>query len=233
MKEPTKTAFTIPRKIERRASLKVLEKDWIDCRRCPLGEKAFRHVLWEILPIGHIDVLFVGEGPGEAEDAIGRPFIGRAGQLLRRTIRSANDSGVWWGLTNLVACRPTNEGPPVSNRTPSRVEVEACQPRLVELLRVIEPSVVVSLGRNPDTYVPADIQESGIDCRYLTFYHPSYICRRGSEEWSGYGSWRGLFEGLFTHVRSLKGDDEMEGDGPGVTGDGTEGPRMESDVSAG
>ena len=91
--------------------------------------------------------MLVGEGPGEEEDARGRPFVGRAGQLLDSALAEAGipRDAVW--VTNTVRCRPTKiEAGRVANRPPRVGEIRACAVWMETELRLVAPRVVVCLG---------------------------------------------------------------------------------------
>ena len=109
------------------------------CTRCTLAEKRNRAVPGE----GSLDadVMFVGEAPGYNEDQEGRPFVGRAGNLLNELLRSIGLRREDVYITNMLKCRPPN------NRDPLPGEIAACQPYLDEQLETISPKVVVALGR--------------------------------------------------------------------------------------
>ena len=109
------------------------------CTKCTLAEKRNRAVPGE----GSLDaeVMFVGEAPGYYEDQEGRPFVGRAGNLLNELLRSIGLRREDVYITNMLKCRPPN------NRDPLPGEIAACQPYLDEQLETISPKVVVALGR--------------------------------------------------------------------------------------
>lgn len=92
---------------------------------------------------GRVDaeVMFVGEGPGFHEDRLGRPFVGRAGQLLRQMIRDLNWKEEDVYITNIIKRRPPE------NRDPLPDEIEAYKPYLTKQIEIIGPKVVVALGR--------------------------------------------------------------------------------------
>jgi uracil-DNA glycosylase family 4 len=161
--------------------IRLLNEDWSQCTRCPLGLQAFSHVLYELSPKGiltSVDYMVIGEGPGESEDTLGRPFIGRAGSLLRETLNRARSERFSGMLTNLLACRPTTEDG-FRNRPPAESEIVACAPRLEGLLRIYQPKVVIAVGRIPEQYVPMIVPNSGYSCKVINTYHPSYILRQG------------------------------------------------------
>ena len=86
-------------------------------------------------------LVFIGEGPGADEDAQGRPFVGRAGQLLNKVIEAMGLERADVYITNVVKCRPPG------NRDPQPVETETCQPFLQGQIELIRPAIVCQLGR--------------------------------------------------------------------------------------
>ena len=89
----------------------------------------------------HPEVLFIGEGPGFHEDQQGRPFVGPAGRLLDELLASIGMSRRDVYITNVVKCRPPN------NRDPLPAEIDACHPYLARQIALLEPRVIVTLGR--------------------------------------------------------------------------------------
>ena len=108
------------------------------CRRCELGSLRTNAVPGEGNPNARI--LFVGEGPGADEDAQGRPFVGRAGQLLDRVITAMGlkRSDVFIG--NILKCRPPG------NRDPRPDEIINCLPYLQKQIELINPEIIVAMG---------------------------------------------------------------------------------------
>ncbi|MFH1183016.1 MAG: uracil-DNA glycosylase [Candidatus Moraniibacteriota bacterium] len=88
------------------------------------------------------DVLFIGEGPGRNEDEQGRPFVGQAGQLLNQLLAEIGWKREDVFIANVVKCRPPQ------NRDPLPEEVETCWPWLVKQVEIIEPQLIVLLGRH-------------------------------------------------------------------------------------
>ncbi len=116
-----------------------LVSEILACKKCPLYKSRTRAVPGE----GPLDsiIMFVGEAPGKSEDEQGRPFVGAAGKLLNTLLESIGleRGGVY--ITNIVKCRPPE------NREPEESEVRACNPYLVRQLEMVNPRVVVALGR--------------------------------------------------------------------------------------
>ncbi len=155
-----------------------------DCRKCPLGPSRTNAVTGE----GHhnAQIVFVGEAPGEDEDAQGRPFVGRAGKLLDKIINAMglDRSDVY--ITNILKCRPPG------NRDPKAEEVICCLPYLQRQLELINPEIIVALGAHAartllDTnksigQLRGRIHEyySGFGkppIKLLATYHPAYLLR--------------------------------------------------------
>jgi DNA polymerase len=131
--------------------------------------------------------MFVGEGPGHDEDVQGRPFVGRAGQLLTRIIAAMTYDRADVFITNIVKCRPPD------NRVPHRDEVEACAPYLLEQIGAIRPKVIVTLGKSAtDFFLPDAVGGmTSIRGRFYAWrglqvmptFHPSYLVRNeGNKE---------------------------------------------------
>ena len=112
------------------------------CTLCGLSKTRTQTVFGEGDP--NAKLVFVGEGPGQNEDETGRPFCGRAGDLLNKMIGAMglNRSDVF--ICNVVKCRPPQ------NRNPMTDEVEACWPYLMRQLQIISPKAIVTMG-NPAT----------------------------------------------------------------------------------
>lgn len=125
--------------------------------------------------------LFVGEAPGAEEDARGEPFVGQAGRLLDNMLRAiglARGSGVY--IANVLKCRPPN------NRTPAPLEVEACRPYLDRQIELLQPRLIVALGRSAaNTLLGNDASIASLRGRahrldgrpLVVTYHPAYLLR--------------------------------------------------------
>src|SRR5262245_32473637 len=108
------------------------------CRLCKLCEGRTTIVFGSGNP--RAELVCIGEGPGADEDAQGKPFVGRAGQLLTKMLESVHLSRDEVYITNAVLCRPPG------NRNPEPAELAACAPFLAAKLAVIQPKVVLTLG---------------------------------------------------------------------------------------
>jgi len=171
--------FRVEKKEPDKASvLQALEEAVRRCTLCPLSARRGHAVPGE----GSYEtpLMFVGEAPGADEDTLGRPFVGRAGQLLTKIIAAMKFKREDVYITNVVKCRPPD------NRTPLRPEVEACQPYLLTQIKTIRPRVIVSLGKTAtDFFVPSsagmtslrgDFHDFG-SIRVMPTFHPSYVMR--------------------------------------------------------
>jgi len=162
--------------------LAALERIVSECRLCSLSKTRTKTVFGEGDP--HAALMFVGEGPGAQEDTTGRPFVGRAGELLTKMIENAIEiprSSTY--IANIVKCRPPN------NRVPTPEEAYTCLPFLMKQIELVAPRVVVALGATAYHYLTGD--KSGITKvrgevidrgNYLLIptYHPSYLLRNPS-----------------------------------------------------
>lgn len=115
------------------------------CKRCNLCTKRKNVVFGE----GNekAKIMFVGEGPGEDEDNTGRPFVGKAGQLLTKMIEAIGLRREDVYIANIVKCRPPN------NRVPFEDEAESCLPFLRNQVAIIRPRIIVCLGATSAKYI--------------------------------------------------------------------------------
>jgi DNA polymerase len=138
--------------------------------------------------------VFVGEGPGFNEDRQGRPFVGRAGDLLTKflaTLRWRRDEVF---ITNIVKCRPPD------NRDPESDEIAACAPYLKRQLEIIDPALIVTLGRHSlgrfmpgerisqahGTTRPVDPESGATSAMAFALYHPAAALRTPDIERTSY-----------------------------------------------
>ena len=148
------------------------------CRRCRLGQGRTNAVPGEGNP--QAEVMFVGEGPGYHEDQQGRPFVGPAGQLLDELIAGIGLRRADVFIGNVIKCRAP------SNRDPEPEEAKACRPYLERQLELIDPRLVVLLGRHALNafFAAAKISKSrGVPRRlnggvFLPVYHPAAALRQ-------------------------------------------------------
>lgn len=110
------------------------------CTLCTLSDSRTNPVPGEGDP--DADIMLIGEGPGKNEDEQGRPFVGRAGELLTELLRNIGLSRERVFITNVVKCRPPN------NRDPKKEEIKKCQPYLNRQIEAIQPEVIGTLGNH-------------------------------------------------------------------------------------
>ena len=120
-------------------TIKSLEQAVAVCTDCSLCETRTHTVPGE--GADKSDVLFIGEGPGFREDQIGRPFVGPSGKLLDDLLGLISLARPDVYIANVVKCRPPN------NRDPFPEEIKACRKYLDHQIRLIDPKVIVTLGR--------------------------------------------------------------------------------------
>jgi uracil-DNA glycosylase len=124
---------------ERRAALDAIAAETRTCQRCPLCRSGTQAVPGEGPPDAAL--LFIGEGPGFHEDRQGRPFVGPAGQLLTDLLAGIDLQRDQVFITNMVKHRPPG------NRDPEPDELAACQTFLDRQIELVNPRVIVTLGR--------------------------------------------------------------------------------------
>ncbi|MBN1312451.1 MAG: uracil-DNA glycosylase [Anaerolineae bacterium] len=120
-------------------SLEQIAKEVAVCTNCPLHTSRIKAVPGEGPPDAQI--MLIGEGPGFHENQSGRPFVGAAGEFLSEILQSIGLSREEVFICNVVKCRPPG------NRDPEPLEIEACRVYLDRQIALIEPNVIVTLGR--------------------------------------------------------------------------------------
>jgi uracil-DNA glycosylase len=162
-------------------SLEKIASEVRVCLRCPLG-KGRTHAVPGEGP-ANARVMFIGEGPGYHEDIQGRPFVGPSGQYLEELLASIHMRRKDAFIANVVKCRPPG------NRDPEPVELAACRDYLDRQIALIQPEVVVTLGRfSMQRYFPGQSitrihgQPKRVgDQVYLPLFHPAAALR--NPEW--------------------------------------------------
>lgn len=168
---------------ESHETLEDIRQDIGNCTRCPLWEGRTKIVHSE----GNLnaDLVFVGEAPGANEDAEGRPFVGRAGQLLNKIIEAIGMKREDVFIGNINRCRPPG------NRTPTLPEAHTCRPFLLREIAVIRPKVIVVLGNTAtqnllDTKVGITKLRGTFQDYYgvkvMPTFHPAYLLRDPSKK---------------------------------------------------
>jgi len=170
-------------------TLKEVRAQCENCRMCSLGDTRKNLVFGE--GAEDADVMFIGEGPGETEDNLGRPFVGRAGQLLDDMLRIIDlDRSKNCYIANMVKCRPPG------NRDPLNIEQECCSEWLTQQIEIIKPKIIVCLGRISAMGLIKDdfkiTREHGLvfdrgGIKYIATFHPSALLRDPSKRPSAFG----------------------------------------------
>lgn len=179
---------------QKAAALARIDADEVKpCQKCELCRLRTNTVFGE--GSADSDLVFVGEGPGQEEDRTGRPFVGRAGELLTKMIAAMGLARGDVFICNVIKCRAPG------NRSPAPQEVHACWDYLVRQLQIIEPKVIVTLG-NPATQSLLDtrmgitkmrgqwqqlplIGEGLAGIPVMPTFHPAYLLRNYSVEARG------------------------------------------------
>lgn len=161
------------------------------CRKCAIGYERRHNVYGEGDPLAALMV--IGEGPGETEDMLGRPFVGRAGQLLEKMLGAIGLAREDVYICNTVKCRPTSPGPRgPRNRAPEPDEMANCRPFLDEQIDVVAPGVILALGAPAaKSFLGRDFQITKMRGRWyagpngvplIASFHPAYILRQTGGE---------------------------------------------------
>jgi DNA polymerase len=197
---------------ERRIALDAIAAEVKVCQRCRLGATRTQAVPGEGEP--ETEVVFVGEGPGFNEDRLGRPFVGRAGDLLVKLLATLGWRRSEVFITNVVKCRPPD------NRDPEPDEIAACLPYLKRQLEILDPALVVTLGRHSmgrfmpgarigqahGTTAPADPQTGARAATVYALYHPAAALRSSEVERQSYADVAGIPDALLEARRKRAED---------------------------
>jgi len=172
---------------QKRELLCQLQQKVAQCQSCSLYLTRKTPVLGE----GDVNaqLMFIGEAPGYWEDVKGRPFVGKAGQLLTNIIRAIGLSRQEVYITNIVKCRPPG------NRNPKTEEIESCRNYLLQQINIIEPKVICALG----TFSAQSLLDSRLPIsrlrgkfwdyhgiKLMATFHPAFLLRnpyRKGETW--------------------------------------------------
>ncbi|OGP04525.1 MAG: uracil-DNA glycosylase [Deltaproteobacteria bacterium GWA2_38_16] len=159
-------------------TLEDIRTDIGDCTRCKLHAERTHIVFGEGNPKAKL--MFIGEGPGHDEDITGRPFVGRAGQLLTKIIEAMKLKRSDVYIANIVKCRPQN------NRAPEADEVAICEGFLHRQIAVIKPKVIVCLGSvAAQNLLKTEKKISALRGNWISLketpvmptYHPAFLLR--------------------------------------------------------
>jgi len=175
----------------------ALEQAVAGCHACGLCERRNKTVFG----VGdrNAEIMFIGEGPGADEDRQGEPFVGRAGQLLNRMLAAAGLRRKQVYIANIVKCRPPN------NRDPSVDEAAACRAYLERQIVLVQPRLIVCLGRVPAMNLLSTTESVGrlrgrlhsygpARIPLLVTYHPSYYLRSPEQKAKGWQDLQRMLE---------------------------------------
>jgi len=163
--------------------LKAIAQQIANCQQCPLYKTAINSVPGG--PNPNAQIVFIGEAPGYWEDQKGIPFCGSAGNLLDKLLAEINLAREDVFIGNILKHRPPN------NRNPLPDEIKACTPYLKQQLLVIEPKIIITLGRFamnyfiPNAYISKihgqikKINWEGLNLTLMPVFHPAAALRRG------------------------------------------------------
>ena len=155
------------------------------CVRCPNLVAARKNVVFGVGDI-NAQLMFIGEAPGADEDDQGEPFVGKAGLLLTRIIRTMGLTRESVYIGNILKCRPDTPGQASGNRKPTAEEMQTCIPYLHEQIDLIRPKVIVALGGTAvEWLLGKTIGITKLRGQWRTYrgiplmptYHPAYLLR--------------------------------------------------------
>jgi len=168
-------------------TLEDVRKELGDCKRCKLHRGRKTIVFGE--GNERATLMLIGEGPGYDEDVQGRPFVGRAGQLLTKILQSINLQREEVYIANIIKCRPPQ------NRNPEPDEIQSCSPFLMKQIQVIQPKIICALGAfSAQTLLKTDVKITALRGKFydlegikvIPTYHPAFLLRnpeRKREVW--------------------------------------------------
>jgi len=166
------------REARRLLTLEAIRQEMGECTRCRLHEERQSVVFGEGNP--QAALVFIGEAPGREEDLRGRPFVGKAGELLTRIIEAIDLTREEVYIANIVKCRPP------SNRNPQPDEIRTCLPFLRKQLETIRPKIICALGTfAAQTLLETEERISILrgqfyayqGARLMPTYHPAFLLR--------------------------------------------------------
>ncbi len=174
--------------------IEKLRAECLQCENCGLSETRRNVVFGE--GNSRSPLMIVGEGPGDNEDATGRPFVGRAGALLDEALAECRISRNHVFICNILKCRACIlENGRFRNRPPAPQEVESCTPWLVKQIEIMRPLVILCLGAPSAKYIIKKdfrmTQERGIVYptkfakHAIAALHPAYILRQAGQTYDG------------------------------------------------
>ena len=196
-------------------NLENLHQTCSSCTTCKLAATRKNVVFGEGNPDAQL--MIIGEGPGEDEDKTGRPFVGRAGQLLDQILAAVQIPRESVYIANIVKCRPPG------NRNPESDEIASCEHWLLEQIKLIRPQIIVTLGNVPTQWatgtslgitktrgVWGEFKKLSAPIKIFPMFHPAYLLRNpvrttGGPKWL---TWQ--------DIKTLKAELELLGAKPDI-----------------
>jgi len=181
-------------------NLDEFNKEICNCTKCELANDRNKFVFGDGNP--NADILIIGEGPGAEEDMQGKPFVGRAGQLLTKILEAINIKRDDVYIANIVKCRPPG------NRVPTAEEAFLCMPYLKKQIEIIKPKAILGLGLTAATYLLGrkdslkNIRGNVYDfqnAKLMITYHPAALLRNPNFKkdcWEDVQKFQKLFEDI-------------------------------------
>jgi len=171
--------------MSKQEQLDKLNKEMLSCSKCTLRKGCIQVVPGD--GSAEAEIMFIGEGPGKKEDELGKPFVGAAGKFLDEMLGVINLKRENVYIANTVKCRPPE------NRDPLPEEKDTCWPWLLEQIRIIQPKLIVTLGKHSmEIFLPnfkiseihgsalrREIPEIGKQI-FFALYHPAAALYNGS-----------------------------------------------------
>lgn len=179
----------IVEEVENTESWDILQQQIAQCTNCALHQGRTQTVFGTGNP--NADIMFIGEAPGFHEDQQGKPFVGRAGQLLTAMLKAINIEREDVFIANVLKCRPPN------NRDPLPEEVIACTAYLERQIAHVQPKLLVALGRISAHYLLQTKQSlesmrnkvhhfGENNTPLIVTYHPAYLLRNPADKKKSY-----------------------------------------------
>ena len=166
-------------------TLEALDQEVSNCTRCQLAQSRTQTVFGS--GPEQADWMFIGEAPGQQEDRQGKPFVGRAGQLLTQMVAALDTTREQVYIANTLKCRPPE------NRDPLPEELQACEAYLLGQIALVKPKVLVALGRisaqallksdQPLGRLRGEVYQYGpAKLPLIVTYHPAYLLRKPADK---------------------------------------------------
>lgn len=164
--------------LSKKEKLRIIEEKLQKCHNCAISKSRINLVFGTGNPDTRL--MFIGEAPGRDEDLQGKPFVGRAGQLLTKIIESIGLDREEVYIANILKCRPPG------NRPPEPGEINNCEQFLKQQIEIIRPEIICPLGRiSAQALLKTQTQISKLRGNFFTYenikliptYHPAYLLR--------------------------------------------------------